>query len=145
MNLTYKKLKKPKNTNTYFVKIETMTGDADDYHTLNVEFNEKFVNQYVDDKDYNLRNCIIACEILAKQYPRGCGGCDTYDGLPYWDVFFADDDEWHYDCNCDRRDTFSSYEVFFYNENGIKHKVEVEFDDEMKAEIDSAEVYGRRR
>lgn len=111
-------------TSKYQVVVETMTGDADDYHEFAVLFDE---NQISDLQQY-----IIYCEVLQKQYPNGRGGYDDYE-LDFFEEYFSDD--WYNHEGME--DSMEDYSVYYYDEDGIKYDVKVVLSEEDIKVIDS--------
>jgi hypothetical protein len=122
-----KKLIEEKHHNHYVLIVKTETGDADDYHKIHFEFDENDTE--------NLRKHIIACDVLAKTFPRGRHSSDDYSG-PYWELL-GQDSGWHND-NCGFTDTYDSYLVEYYDDKGNKYECDIHYDDEMKNEIKNA-------
>jgi len=83
----------------------------------------------VDETD-ELRNYIVACEILAKSYPNGRGGGDNYVG-PYWSLV---QEGWYHN-GMGYSDSYDGYSLIYYDENSEQFDCEVVLDDEMKKEI----------
>ena len=115
--------------NEYLLEITTMTGDADDYHTISKYF-----------KDENeLKQAIIYCEVLGKQYPGGMWGGADYNHLNFfkegeyeYDDLFED---WFYDDYGDP-DQYKYYKVYYFDNDSKKFKVQVELDEEDTKEIE---------
>lgn len=110
----------------YTLTIETMEGDADDYHQFELFFEEDAVEE--------LKQHIIWCEVLARQYPNGMGGCDSYD-FDFFDEHFSE--EWFYSEHCDSYDSFDGYDIVFTDEAGVDFDIDVIFTEEELAEIAS--------
>lgn len=122
------KVEKNLNVNCYWVISETMTGDANDYHTIEAHFGAENMDE--------LKEYIIYCEVLKRQYPNGRGGGDSYSSLPFFEDYFLED--WFWD-NYGSEDSFLNYTVTYFDENGVEYDVNVELTDEDKKEI---EKYG---
>lgn len=106
------------------VVVSTMTGDADDYHEFSVLFDENQIS--------SLQQYIIYCEVLQKQYPNGRGGYDDYE-LDFFEEYFSDD--WYkYE---GMEDSMEDYDVYYYDEDGIKYDVSVELSPEDIVIIES--------
>ena len=130
----------------YEVKVKTMEGDADDYHNVDITFEDDEEGRRL------LRECVIACEIISKHYPHGVGGgYNFYKECPYWNKWFSyepteeyDDnivtfgEEWHWECDTGTPDSFENYSVNYYDDEGVKHACKLTFDKEMELEITSA-------
>jgi len=112
------------NTNCYVVKVKTMEGDADDYHSFEL---------MPEDED-ELRNMILHLEVTLRCYPNGRGGYDTYVGK-YSTKYFG---ELHYYEGME--DEIESYEVLYYDENGTTYDVEITPDEDMINEIKNPEL-----
>ena len=106
--------------NYYEVTVNTMEGDADDYHSIEI----------TAETEDELRDIIIHCEIMKRCYPNGRGGYDDYIG-PYFDKYFSDD----LFCNEGIQDAITDYEIVYHDTKGNQYSVEIELDDEMKEEI----------
>lgn len=113
------KISKPSITNCYQLSVETMTGDADDYHNIEKTFSK-------DDKEQMnlLRDCIIVLELISEEE---CS--DFYDGVYKWDECFGYG-AWHCD-TFGNRDRYKGHWISYYDENGIEYGTEVIWDDEM--------------
>lgn len=114
-----KLIKKDINTNCYVIKVKTMQGDADDYHSF----------ELIPINENELRNMIIHLEIITRCYPNGRGGYDTYVGK-YAKKYF--DDLYNYE---GMEDQIESYEIIYYDENGTIYDVEITLDEDMINEI----------
>jgi len=109
----------------FVFEVKTMEGDADDYH----EF-EMFANK---DELKKVKKLIRYLKVLEKSYPNGKGGCDGFDELDFFEEWFEDD--WYsYEGIID---SFESWKLFFYDENGIKHSVSYELSQKDRDKIDS--------
>lgn len=113
--------------NMWSIEIETMEGDADDYHRFSLEFEE------IED----FKKCLIQCEVLDKQYPNGRGGGDDYNDLDFFEEVF--DELWHYACDGQFADSMDGYVPFYYNAAGDKLTVDIEF---SKEDSDIINEYG---
>ncbi|MNJ90173.1 hypothetical protein D3C87_77670 [compost metagenome] len=106
--------KKKPPINIYEVKVAIMHGDGDHYNDINFQSkNEEEIIQFIDLFDR-----------MIKEYPHGRGGGDNYDHLDNFEKLTKE--SWPWDITSD--DTHASiqgYDVFYYNELGIKHQVEV--------------------
>jgi hypothetical protein len=114
----------------YHLTVETMEGDADDYHEIEFDFcdNEEGLKE--------LSKYVIACEVLKKSYPHGRGGDDNYVGK-YFEIFSSDGDTvWPTDCNSDCQDTFEDYEIIYNDGEGRECEVDIELDDVEKKEVE---------
>jgi len=121
MKINLIKPKKSKSLkNTYVVKVETMEGDADDYHNFKISTTD--VNE--------LREIIIGLTILLAAYPSGRGGYDDYCGS-----FYEKYVEEELFSNEGISDSIESFSVKFYDENGEDFNVEYEMDEEMQERI----------
>lgn len=61
----------------YIITVNTMEGDADDYHSFTMTFREDQIEE--------LKERIIQCEVLSLAYPNGRGGYDGYDELDFFE------------------------------------------------------------
>lgn len=107
--------------NMFVIDIETMEGDADDEHHIEIHC----------ESEEELRDVIIHAEVMKKCYPSGRGGGDDYTG-PYFEKYFADSiycNDWSH------TDSIEDYSIVHYDENGIMRHVVVDFDEEMIEEI----------
>lgn len=131
--------------NSYQVNLVTYSGDADGDTTTEI------FPFYKDKDEFFLENLIETLEEARKAYPNGRGGSDEYsyrhrvDGFQVW---FSDGSEdpdnqeiadfveklhetcspsWPYDPMSDYtvEQSFSSYEVVYYDENLVPHKVDI--------------------
>lgn len=129
MELNFSKIKEQNPKNIYRFTINTMEGDADDYHSFEID-----VNSLKEAKEM-----IIYCEVMSKQYKKNGrgGGSGFYDHLDFFDEFF--DNEWHYE-DGEWMDSWEDYSLVFFNKNGEKFRTSITFTDEDKAIIDSYEV-----
>ena len=107
----------------YVVTVDTMEGDADDYHEFEI-FTES-----VDE----LKEIIIGMSILCNAYPNGMGGCDSYCGN-FFKKYVSD--ELFYDCSSDNYDSIMSFSVKYYDEASTEFDVEYTIDEEMQNRID---------
>lgn len=106
----------------YEVTIETMEGDADDYHSIEI----------TAETEDELRDIIIHCEIMKRCYPNGRGGGSDYDYIgPYFDKYFSD----NLSCKDSVQDAIEDYEIVFHDTEGKQYSVKIELDEEMKEEI----------
>lgn len=112
--------------NKYIVTVYTMEGDADDYHS--------FDNHFPASKLEELKEFIIYCEVLKRQYPNGRGGGDDYD-FTFFDLHFSE--EWNYSEYCDSYDSMEGYKVIFFDATGVSYDVIVKLDEEDYMEIKS--------
>ena len=114
--------------NTWRIHVNTMTGDADAFNGFCLDFTDKA--EFI--------KVICYCEVLAKQYPNGCGGSDTlYNHLSFFEEYF--EDYWEYN-DYDYMDTFDYYKHNYFDENGVEYDIICELDDEDTEIIDSYEV-----
>lgn len=108
MKLVIGKEVKPKTLpkNVYRIKIETMEGDADDYHEITywVNTQEEVLDLYAQYK------------LLQETDQDGWGE------LTFWNIW---KDCIYYNCNNDWYDSLEEFNVVYYNENGAKFKVEL--------------------
>lgn len=111
--------------NTFVVVVETMEGDADDTHYINIECKDETI----------LREVIIHTEVMKKCYRNGRGGGDDYVG-PYYEKYF-EGNIFHYEGICD---SIEGFEIFFYDEVGIKYDVSIVMDEEMIEEINNPKM-----
>jgi hypothetical protein len=108
----------------YVVTVETMEGDADDYHDF--EITTKSIDE--------LKEIIIGMAILANAYPNGRGGCDEYCGKFYEE--YVSDNLYSYE---GFNDSIQSFSVKYYNEKGEEFNLEYTFDEDMINRIDIAD------
>ncbi|AGO48947.1 hypothetical protein N356_gp055 [Cellulophaga phage phi14:2] len=137
------RVKKNRNpTSTFEFVIELMGGDADAsfYPTVLVDENNPYLERFVK----FLENC-------KKAYPNGKGGYDDYSHVEdYW--LFIEESEFPDDISKEQEaafekevencgitffwesnyeyfgeSSFVNYRVLYYDENGIKHNIEIEF------------------
>lgn len=112
----------------YVLTVETMEGDADDYHSFSMTFREDQIEE--------LKERIIQCEVLSLAYPNGKGGYHGFDELDFFEEHFSDD--WYcYECCLD---SFAGYSVVYYDEHSKKFNVDVGLSKEDKAKINSYPV-----
>lgn len=111
--------------NVYVIKVTTMEGDADDYHDFELLFPAR-------EFDTVFRQWVINMEVLAKQYKNGMGYGDGYNHLPFWEDI---QHKWFHECDSGFCDKFNDYKTFYNDEDGIEHRITLEFDEEMKKEI----------
>ncbi|MEB9469509.1 hypothetical protein P4J10_23230 [Bacillus cereus] len=124
--------------NAYVVECEAMYGDADGW-------GEVEVGGFTRGKDEHLlKEFLEFCERMKNAYPNGRGGYDDYGHVEGYDKWFYADNltteeferlpkkvqelstYWLNDPQGDGMEaTFKDYEVFYYDESGIKHNVEV--------------------
>lgn len=109
----------------YVIKVETMQGDADDYHSL----------ELMPENEDELRNMIIHLEIITRCYPDGRGGYDCYVGK-YAEEYF--EELYNYEGMEDQIE--GGYEILYYDENGIVHDVEITLDEDMINEIKNPDM-----
>ena len=109
---------------TYVVTVDTMQGDADDYHEFEIH------TQTLEE----LREIIIGMQILCNTYPNGGGG--EYCG-EFYKNYVAED--LHYDCNSDWHDSIQSFVVNYFDEQGNKFYVKYTPDEEMQNRIDACD------
>lgn len=100
-------------TDLFIIVIRQMEGDADHYYDFELQTSN----------EDTLRDYIVCCEIVENLYST-----DIYKSLNFWDNIF---DGWGSD-EYGNTHSFESYEVFYYNDQGLKHQVELEFDEAMK-------------
>jgi len=108
--------------NGYFIEVETMTGDGDDYHNFEIPC----------ENEDEVKSEIIKLEVISKQYPNGRGGYDTYNELPFWDDF----EDWPYGYDGEIQDELDSFEVYWYNDN-VRYKVSYTLSEQDNEEIKS--------
>jgi len=112
----------------YRINVETMEGDADDWHNFDIDIKD----------EETLKEVIIYCEVMAKQYPHGRGGGnDYYDHLDFFDEWF--NDEWFYE-DGEWMDSWENYSVSYFDENGVEMKVNVTLEQEDIDKINQYEV-----
>lgn len=108
MKLVIGKEVKPKTLpkNGYRIKIETMEGDADDYHKINSWANteEEVLEIYAQYK-------------LLQEIDQ-----DEWGELPFWNMW---EDSIYYNCDSEWYDSLVEFKVVYYNENGAKFKVKL--------------------
>lgn len=129
----------PDYRNKYFVECEAMFGDADGEATV-------IVGGFLKGRDEEvLEDFLLTCERLSNAYPNGRGGGDEYnhvEGFNRWfQVESLERDEWDSlpevvqilsadwvmePDGMGHHATFEGYEVFYYDENGVKFNVAVE-------------------
>lgn len=107
----------------YVVSVDTMEGDADDYHEFEI------TTESTDE----LREIIIGLKILCNAYPNGRGGCDDYCGKFYEEYC---DELYSYE---GFKDSIQSFFVKYYDENGTEFSVDYTPDEEMQNRIDIAD------
>lgn len=112
----------------YIITVNTMEGDADDYHSFNLTFREDQIEE--------LKERIIQCEVLSLAYPNGRGCYDGYDELDFFEKNFSDG--WYCYEGC--WDSFDGYSVVYYDENSKKFNVNVSLSKEDEAKINSYPV-----
>lgn len=112
----------------YVIEVDTMEGDADDYHRFTLYFAENEIEE--------LKERIIQCEVLSLAYPNGKGGYDGFDELDFFEYHFRDD--WYCYEGC--WDSFDGYSVVYYDENSKKFNVDISLSEEDKAKINSYPV-----
>jgi len=133
------KIDQPVYKNQYELIIHFMEGDADDYHESVVRIAKEHEEELKD-----LLKVVIDCN---KAYPRGRGG---YDHVPGYNKYFGYNEEMSVEefeklqtiFNCEDNwsdslinhptdsrygisDSFNGYELFYYNEDSIKYKVDI--------------------
>ena len=120
------RVKAPKDR--YVVEVDTMEGDADGWNQFE---SQRYKHSELD----MLKQYIIYCEVLLKQYPHGRGGSDDHQELPFFEEEFND----YWPCSCDGQfeDSMEGYSVFYYDKTGQKFEVNIELDDKDKEEIKS--------
>jgi len=128
MKISYDKIVEQNPKNVYVFTIETMEGDADDWHNFEIA---------VDSLE-EAKKLIVYCEVMSKQYPNGRGGgTGFYEHLDFFDEYF--EDEWYYDDGV-WMDSWENYSVIYYNVNGEAYKCEITLEDEDLEKINSYEV-----
>ena len=108
----------------YVVTVDTMEGDADDYHVFEI------TTESVDE----LKEIIIGMEILCNAYPNGRGGCDEYCGKFYEE--YVSEELYSYE---GFNDSIQSFSVNYYDENGNEFNVQYTIDEDMQNRIDIAD------
>ena len=108
----------------YVVTVDTMEGDADDYHEFEI------TTESTDE----LKEIIIGMSILANAYPNGRGGCDEYCGKFYEE--YVSGELYNYE---GFNDSIQSFSVKYYNEKGKEFDVQYTIDEEMQNRIDIAD------
>lgn len=129
----------PNYRDKYVVECEAMFGDADGKGMV-------VIGGFVMGKDEEyLADLLQTCERLTKAYPHGRGGGDDYDHIEGFNRWFRPDnlslEEWEslpkavQDLSSEwlmepdgmgHQASFEGYEVFYYDENGVKFNVAVE-------------------
>ena len=108
MKLVIGKEIKPKTApkDVYRIEIETMEGDADDYHEIDywADTQEEVLEQYAQYK------------LLQETDQDGWGE------LPFWNMW---EDYIYYNCDTDWYDSLEEFKVVYYNENGAKFEVKL--------------------
>lgn len=102
--------------------ITTMEGDDNDHHSIELHYPD---DERGEEDAPVLEEDIISCEILARTYPRGRGGCDAYCG-PHFEKF---QDDWYHDSQ-GSSDSFESYNVTYHDGNGHTYPCTLEFSEE---------------
>jgi hypothetical protein len=108
MKLVIKKKIKPEYKNTFLVVIETMEGDADDYHSIEFEA----------PTEADVFKIITEFRQLEK-----AGSSEDYSDFDFFEGTWSD--SLYYNCDSDWYDEVRDYEVFWYDELGDKYKVKV--------------------
>lgn len=106
----------------FILSCTAMFGDADGYKTFEVA---SFANG--DDGFGDLESAIRTCERMKAKYPYGCGGDTTYDDVEGFAQWFSDGDNWPWDPFTDGQiiASYDSYELSYYDNDGVKHPVKV--------------------
>ena len=119
MKFFKKELKEEKPKNVFLVVVTTMTGDADDYHEIEI---------FAKDEN-ELKRIIQYIRILEKMAPEWYDKCPC-DIFCFWDDYFS---SWFY--NGYWFDTYEYFDVYYFDENSKKFKVEVEYEPEDDLEL----------
>lgn len=92
--------------NVYKIKIETMEGDADDYHEIEywVDTQEEVLEKYSQYKTLRELNQ------------------DVWNVLPFWGMW---ENSIYYNCNSEWYDSLEEFKVIYYDEAGHKFKVKL--------------------
>lgn len=120
--------KRPKYTNKYVAKIKYMYGDADGYGT----------NKYDFDKPEELAEFALFCEMCLNTYPSGRGD-ESYDIVPGWDEMkkkYGFRPHYCPEAYGDGEASWDEVEYYYYDENGNKSEVDIEFTPEEKKKIE---------
>jgi len=116
----------------YRIKVDTMTGDADGYNDFNIDLPDSITGRV------ELKNVIIYCEVLAKQYRNGRGGgTGYYDHLDFFDEWF--EEEWYYE-EGEYMDDFEDYSIFYFDLDGKEFNVSAYLSEQDMKDVDSYEV-----
>jgi hypothetical protein len=146
----------------YEVDIEYMIGDADGEEHEIIEFMDK-------PKDVKkMKVFILAIAGCCAAYPNGRTGSDEYGCLPEYDAIYSEeynDDnlpeydneedlnyykkyraleiylDHPYDHNCDCGTTIRDYIVYYYDNNGDRYEVEIDFSIEELNRIEYCKTY----
>ena len=126
MNLKTTSRIEPKYKDKYVMLINTMEGDADDYHTMEFYFSKSRLKK--------LRQMIVAVTVLSLCYPNGRGGQDDYVGR-YARLFLED---LYVEPSYGITDTIQDFSVVYYDKNGGVFNVDIDYDEKMVEEIITA-------
>ena len=77
------KVANKKLNNVFVFEINTMEGDADDYHSFNLNV----------EKEKDVKKLIIYCNVLEKSYPNGKGGDDEIEAGTGDDTIIFDSED----------------------------------------------------
>jgi len=115
--------------NIYRITVDTMTGDADGWNDLELDFKDK--EEFIKVVRY--------CEVMALQYQKcGRGGGDGfYDHLDFFEDYF--NEEWYYQ-DGEWMDSWESFGLTYFDQTGDEFKVSYTLTDEDKEIIASYEV-----
>lgn len=122
MELKLIPLRKPKNKNHYLIKVNTMEGDADDYHSFTLRAST------IEE----LRELIIGLTLLTLAYPRGRSGLDDYIGK-FYEEYISENLYSRSGVN----DSITSFKVLYFNDDAEEFSVDYELDDDMIGRINS--------
>lgn len=115
-------LEKLKPKDVFVLTCEAMFGDADGYETVKVG---QFSNS--DSGKEDLEEALRCCERMAKKYPYGKGGEESYGDVEGFNKWFLSGDKWPSDPYTDYQfpASFESYKVTYFDAEGAEHPVKV--------------------
>jgi hypothetical protein len=129
----------PDYRDAFVVEVQVMYGDADGYGDFEI-------GPFAKDKDDALlEDFVTLCKGMDAAYPHGRGGDDNYNHVPGFNEWFDSENhlteeewealpqrqrdlgrDWPYDPQGDGvQASFEKYEVFYYDETGVKFDVKV--------------------
>jgi hypothetical protein len=148
MQLTLKASPTSKLKNVYKIELNTYFGDADGDRDITITVKENKIKQ------------VIAELIMVKnQFTHGRGGCrmmydqTNYFGMSYeayeangekhdgfWEWFDTDSSDYPYSGDHEQNYTLRSYEIWYYDTNGVRHAVTVTDTAELVADLNALNV-----